>query len=249
MQKILLIGNWKMNPQSFEKAKELFLKIKKGAKNSKKVEIAIAPPSVFLFPLKNLAANQIFLASQNSFWEKWGAFTGEISPLMLKKLGVKYVILGHSERRIHLGENDQMIGKKVKAILDVGLKAILCVGERSKENPEKVVKEQIRNVISFAIAQKSKILPSNLIFAYEPVWAIGTGNFCPPQNAREMLFYIKKILSNLLGEDWEAKTRILYGGSVDSSNAKSYLKVGFNGLLVGGASLKPKEFLKIINSI
>jgi len=246
MKKVLLVGNWKMNPQSFEEAKELFLEIKKGIKDTKKVEVAIAPPFVFLYLLKNLAGSSVSLVSQDSFWEKKGAFTGEISPLMLKKLKVKYVILGHSERRIYLGENDQMIGKKINAVLEAGLKAILCVGEKSKEDPEKIVKEQIKNALSFV--EKKVLLPLNLILAYEPVWAIGTGNFCPPQNAREMLFYIKKILINFLGSDWE-KTKILYGGSVDSSNAQSYLKVGFNGLLIGGTSLKPKAFLEIINSI
>jgi triosephosphate isomerase len=246
MQKVLLVGNWKMNPQSFEEAKELFLEIKRGIKDTKKVEVAIAPPFVFLYLLKNLAGSSVSLASQDSFWEKKGAFTGEISPLMLKKLKVKYVILGHSERRIYLGENDQMIGKKINAVLEAGLKAILCVGEKSKEDPEKIVKEQIKNALSFV--EKKVLLPTNLILAYEPVWAIGTGNFCPPQNAREMLFYIKRILFSLLGERWKG-AKVLYGGSVDPSNAKSYLKVGFNGLLIGGTSLKPKAFLEIINSI
>ena len=201
--KPLIIANWKMNPQNLREAKLLFDKVKK-------TKAVICPPFIYLSDLK---AN----GAQDVFWQEKGAFTGEISPLMLKGLGVKYVIIGHSERRKYFKETNEMVNQKLKAALRAGLKPILCIDKISQ-------------------------IPKNikgLIIAYEPLFAIGTGKACSSERAKKMRLAIKKITG--------ANIPILYGGSVDSQNAKDYIKkAGFQGLLVGSASLKPKEFIDII---
>ncbi len=204
--KPLIVANWKMNPSSLKEAKLLFNRVKKA-------DGIICPPFVYLSSLKATGA-------QDVFWENRGAFTGEVSALMLKNLGVKYVIVGHSERRKHFKETDEMIAKKIKAVLKVSLKPILCIDK---------------------LSQIPKKIKGKLIVAYEPLFAIGTGKACSPLRAKKMRLSIKKIVGG--------KVPILYGGSVNSQNAKSYIKqAGFQGLLVGGASLKPQEFIDIVKN-
>ena len=215
--KILIVANWKMNPQTLKGAKLLF----DGVKNIKNTKIVICPPFVYLSALRAAGA-------QDVFWENSGAYTGEISSLMLKNMGVKYVIVGHSERRKYFKETDEMINKKVKAVLEQNLKPILCIENISQ------IKKDLKGI--------SKKQLANLILAYEPVFAIGTGRPCSIEKAKKINSSIKKILGR--------KIPILYGGSVNSQNAKEYIKVaGFQGLLIGGASLKPKEFIDIIKTI
>jgi len=224
--KPLIVANWKCNPSTFKEAELLFRKVKFGIKNIKNLEIVICPPFLY-FPylLKKSLKETISFGAQDCFWGE-GAFTGEISPQMLKNLGVKYVILGHSERRRYLKETDEIINKKIKMALKTGLRVILCIEKVSQ------VKEDLKGIKNFKL----------LNIAYEPVFAIGTGKPCPILKAKKMK---NKILKNL-----KKKIPILYGGSVDSKLAKDYLqKGGFQGLLVGGASLKPKEFLKIIKKL
>ncbi len=210
--KPLIIANWKANPETEKKAKELFKKI------PKKNNVIVCPPACYFHLGKNHN-----LGSQNCFLES-GAFTGEISPVMLKSLKIKYVILGHSERRQIFKETDELIKEKVKACLKENLKVILCIGEKKGENTLSVLKKQL-------IAFEKKVFA----IAYEPVWAIGTGNACSPLQAKKTLEFIKK-----------TKTNVLYGGSVNGSNFKEYLEIGFDGVLVGGASLKIEEFKKMI---
>lgn len=247
--KLLIVANWKMNPQSLTEATFLLDSILRGLKrerkNLKEKEIVICPPFLYLFLLKEkiekLKLPNLKIGAQNIFWEEKGAFTGEISPLMLKNFGCQYVIVGHSERREYLRESDEMINKKLKAALQEKLRPILCVGERAKERKAgktfKILENQLKTNLKSIFNLKSEI--SNLIIAYEPVWAIGTGNPCDPEKAKEVLVFLKK----------NFKFPILYGGSVNSENAKNYLKVGFNGLLIGGVSLKEKEFLSIVKSV
>lgn len=217
MKKSFIIANWKMNPRTLKEAKNLFNSVKKGIKSSKGIEVIVSPPFIYL-PLLGREKSKIKLASQNIFWEENGAFTGEISPLMLKNLGVEYAIVGHSERRA-LGETDAMINKKIRLALKLKLKPILCLA-------------------NFVQLKKSlKGISEKIILAYEPVFSIGTGKPCSVKKAKEIRKKIKYPL-------------VLYGGSVNSQNAESYLKEGgFQGLLIGGASLNAKEFVKIVNLI
>jgi triosephosphate isomerase len=243
--KIFLIGNWKMNPETLAKAKKLFDGIEKEFKKIpeifKKEEIVLCPPFLYLSEIKNLILKsqlKISLGAQNCFFEEKGAFTGEISPKMLKSLGVKYVILGHSERRRNLKESDEMINKKVLAVLKEKLIPILCVGETEKENKFGKTFFVLKNQLKEGLKNVPQI--KNIILAYEPVWAIGTKNPCDPEAAKKVLVFLRKFLKEI---------PILYGGSVNSKNAKDYIKAGFNGLLVGGASLNAKEFVKIAKEI
>jgi len=216
-----------------------------------KIEIVVCPPFTHLEKVKNSLSSKIKLGAQNCFWENRGAYTGEISPKMLKNLGVEYVIIGHSERRRYLDETDEMINKKILAALKAGLKVVLCVGEdlairrRGKKAVENFIEKQLEKDLrglSKVKSQKSKV-----IVAYEPVWAISTsksGHSDTPEDALEMIKYIKKILK---AKNLKLKAKIIYGGSVDSKNIADFLKYKeIDGALVGGASLKPKEVRKIM---
>jgi len=231
--KKIIIANWKMNPNSLEEAKDIFEGIKSGAKGIN-AEVVACPPFTYLAGLKGLT-----LGGQNIFYEEKGAYTGEISAQMLKNLGCKYVLIGHSERRKYFNETDEDVNKKLKSAVSVGLIPIFCVGETEEERnagkAEEVVERQIK--IGLAGIENWKLKIENLVLAYEPVWAIGTGNACSVDDAKKMLEFIKKIKD----------VSVVYGGSVNGENAKSYIKeAGYDGLLVGGASLRPEEFVKII---
>jgi len=244
MTKKLIVANWKCNPTSLKEAKQLFNSIKKRIKGIKKVEVVVCPPSPFILNLKPETLN-LKLGAQDCFWEKEGAFTGEISPLMLKNLGIKYVILGHSERRKYLRETDEMINKKIKKALEFNLKPILCIGER-KGQTFGILESQVKNGLKNISKKKIK----NIIIAYEPIWAIGTGKFCSFDRVLSAALFVRKIIYKEYSKVLAKNLNILYGGSVNKENAKSYIKEsGVNGLLVGGASLKPKEFLEILKSV
>jgi len=245
MEKLLIIANWKCNPTTLEEAKSLFDSVKSGIKNFERVEMVICPPFVYLATRDKQQATGIKLGGQDCFWEEKGAFTGEISPSMLKNLGCQYVIIGHSERR-KLGETDEMINKKIKAAIKAELKPILCIDETEKERKEgrtfKILKNQLERVLKGILDSKFYILNS-IVIAYEPIWAIDSGTPCPPSQAKEVLLFLQK--SPFLKE-----IPILYGGSVNSENAVSFIKkAGFQGLLVGSASLNPEEFIKIIENV
>jgi len=262
--KPLIVANWKMNPQTLAEAKQLFNSVKKRLKNIKNVEIVICPPFVYIptFQHSNpepepsvrygASIPTIKLGAQNCFWENSGPFTGEISPLMLKNFGCQYVILGHSERERCFGETDEMTNKKVKAALSAKLKPILCIGETKKVKKKKeifkILKKQLRAGLKGIENWKLEI--ENLIIAYEPVWAVGTGNPCQTKGAKISLFMIRKIISQLFNHPaLSKKIKIIYGGSVNSKIARDYIKAGFDGLLIGGASLNPQEFIKIVKEI
>jgi triosephosphate isomerase len=224
--KKLIIANWKCNPTNLAEAKRLFNKVKK-------TKAVICPPFVYLSSIQH-PASSIQFGGQDCHWEQFGAYTGEVSSKMLKDLGCKYVIIGHSERRKYFKESDEIINKKLKAGLKVGLIPILCIGEKRGENPERVINNQLKKDLKGIIKKDLK----KIIIAYEPVWAIGTGDFCPAHRAKKARDFIKKKLDN----------KVLYGGSVNGKVARNYIEVGFDGLLVGGASLNAKEFIKINKS-
>lgn len=224
--KPLIIANWKCNPVTLREARRLFDSVKNSIKNIKNVEVVICPPFVYLSSLK-FQVSGFRLGSQSCFWEEKGAFTGEVSPAMLKNLGCRYVIIGHSERRKYQKETDEMINKKIKAVLKNDLKPILCVENVSQ------VKRGLKEI--------SKDGLKNVVIAYEPVFAIGSGKPCSPQRAEK----IRKTIKSAINTD----ILILYGGSVNSQNVRDYIKkAGFQGLLVGGASLNPEEFIKIVKN-
>jgi triosephosphate isomerase len=247
--KPLVIANWKCNPINQKEAKKLFNSVKDGVKEIRNVEIVVCPPFVYLSVIKHKNSN-IKIGAQDSFWENSGAFTGGASPLMLKDLGCQYVILGHSERRIFFGDTDEIINKKIKAVISAGLGPIFCIGETEAEKKKgdtwKVLETQIAKGLS-GVSEKEM---ENIVIAYEPVWAIGTGNPCSTDETKKSVQFIREVISNLYPDATLNNLRILYGGSVNSQNVGDYFaKSGIEGFIIGGASLKPEEFIKIVKIV
>lgn len=250
--KKIIIANWKMNPQSAKEADRLFGAVAKGIRSFKNVDVVIAPPFIFLFKFHILNSKfSVLLGAQDCFWEERGAHTGEISPAMLKTLGISYVIVGHSERRTYLGETDEMVNKKIKAALKAGLIPILCIGERERNHLEDTLlflKEQLKKDFAGIKPGAAK----KVIVAYEPIWAIGTGKAEHPDDAQKIAVYIRRVLQELLNSKAASAIRIIYGGSVSVKNAASFVRSGVRGMegfLVGGASLKADKFVKIVRSV
>lgn len=246
--KKLIIFNWKMNPSRYVEAENLVKSVILLTKKSKKSEMVICPPFTWLTDLSHKYFKDISFGAQNIFWEEKGAYTGEISAVMLKNSKVKYVIIGHSERRRYLGETDEMINKKVLTALQAGLKVVLCVGEdiktrrRGKKTVMSFIKKQLEKDLKRT--KNYELKTKNLIVAYEPIWAIGTGKPCHPEDALEITRFIKKILNSKFQI---LNSRVSYGGSVNGKNIASFLKYKeIDGALVGGASLKTKQFKGII---
>lgn len=246
MRKKIIAGNWKMN-LDINESKQLIENIK-NSEFDKSKEVIIFPPYVSLqLAEKELKDTDIKLGAQNLCQYDDGAYTGEVSAKMLKALGVDSVLVGHSERRTIFSENDQVINTKVKQGLENGLRVVLCLGEsediREEAKHEEFVKEQILRGLD-----KIEAKVGQLIIAYEPIWAIGTGKTCDPKDAEKMCKFIREQIASLYGQEFAEKTRILYGGSVKPENAKELLeKENIDGALVGGASLDSKKFLDIIN--
>lgn len=250
MRRKVIAGNWKMNndlQQSVNLIEELKGKL---AGREVNCDVVICPPYTSLYEAKKMIDGSIIkLGAQNMFYEDSGAFTGEISASMLKSVGCEYVILGHSERRTIFGEKDDMINKKVKKAISQNLKPILCVGEtleeREKDVTEKVVKRQIEKGLNDVTPDE--VL--NVIIAYEPVWAIGTGKTATPQQAQEVHAFIRKLLTTMYSKDFVKLIPIQYGGSVKPDNAKELLsQKDIDGALVGGACLKADSFIGIIEA-
>jgi triosephosphate isomerase len=227
--KSVIIANWKMNPPTRDEAKRLFNEFKN-------LDAVLCPPFCYLDDKIKPRGAKFMLGAQNCHWEEKGPFTGEISPKMLKDLGAEYVIIGHSERRIHFKETDEMINKKLKAALKSGLIPILCIGEKQGEDAQSTVENQLK----YDLGEISEEGLGKIIIAYEPVWAISTfgGEICSSEKAKNILDFIKTKFDG----------RIIYGGSVDSKIINDYLNVGYEGALVGGASLKAEEFVKIVEN-
>lgn len=243
----LIIGNWKMNPRTMRAAKQLFVEVRNGVKAYKeKVAIVVAPPFLYLSEMERLAPNgRIALASQDLFYEQQGAYTGEVSGPMLRSVGVTYAVIGHSERRA-LGETDEDVARKVLAAQKDGLIPVLCIGEEKRNahgDHFNVVEKQLRT----ALARVPKTKASRLVIAYEPIWAIGTGETATSEDIEEMRLFIQKLLADHFDRKASNSVRILYGGSVNKKNAGDILvQSGVDGFLVGGASLRSAEFIEII---
>lgn len=244
----LIVANWKSNPATLAEAIWLAKQVERGLSKFTKNEVVIAPPYSFLVSLAEILSNAK-LGAQNAFWQDVGPYTGEISWRQLQDLGVKYVIIGHSERKIYLGETDEMINKKLKAVLKAGLKSILCVGEQERSTDNQIpveVEEQLKK----ALAGVRKNLVKKLVVAYEPIWAISTTPGAKPDtpdNAFRASIFIRKVLAGLYGRKAAREIKVIYGGSVNAKNIFAFLKEGkMEGALVGGASLDPEEFSKIV---
>lgn len=248
MRKIL-VGNWKMNPDSVKEARVIFNGVIKATKGLKNLDVVICPPFPFLSISQELKNKKIGLGAQDTFKEIKGSYTGEVSPKMLTSLGVKYVILGHSERRM-MGDTDKIINKKILATLKEKLTPILCVGETSRDSNGFYL-AFIKNQLIECLFSVPKSQIKNIIIAYEPIWAIGdkSKQEATQEEFVEIQIYIKKVISDIYGINTVNTLRIIYGGSVHESNAKKFIDGGADGLLVGRDSLVPKKFEGIIRVI
>jgi len=243
MRKPFIAANWKMNKTTRE-TREFILSLVPQVQELEDIEIVIAPPFTSLaVAAKFLKGSQVKLAAQDVFWETSGAYTGEISPLMLKDCECEYVIIGHSERRQYFSETDETINKKIGACQQEGLGVIMCIGETLEQREAgqtfKVLESQLINGLK-------GLSPTGLIIAYEPVWAIGTGKTATKQQAQQAHEFIREQLQKLFGTDAE-RIRIIYGGSVKPENiAELMAQPDVDGALVGGASLNVDSFVKIL---
>ena len=245
--KFLIIANWKANPSTQIEAKNILSGIKKGIKKNKKTELVVCPPFPYL-SIFNSRDKKIILGAQDVFWQE-GPFTGQVSTKMIKSFGCKYVILGHSEQRF-LGETDETINRKIIASVSVKLSPILSIGETKKERMDsrtkKVLTEQLRKGLK--TVSGAKLLNSKLVIAYEPVWAIGAKKPCSYDVALSANLLIRSILSRMYSQKIAQSMRILYGGSVNSKNIKGFItRSKMDGVIIGRASLKPKELIAILN--
>lgn len=246
MRKPIIVGNWKMNKRASE-AKEFVKAIEPLLHDQ--ADFGIAPAFTALAEAKDKAENLI-VAAQNVHWEPSGAYTGEVSIDMLKELGIEWVILGHSERRQYFNETDETINKKVLAVLDAGLKPIVCVGETLDEfegnQTEAVVRRQVAECFAGVAADKA----ADIVVAYEPVWAIGTGKSATTEIAQNTCALVRDELKKVLGEVAAETIRIQYGGSVKPDNIKDYMaQPDIDGALIGGASLKVDSYKEIIDAL
>ena len=251
MRRKVIAGNWKMN-NDLSESQNLISKLTAGLISEKiNCEVIICPPFTSLQEAKSLIRNTVIkLGAQNMCYEESGAFTGEISASMLKGVGCEYVILGHSERRTIFGEPDSLINKKIKKALQSNLKPIFCVGETLQERESGVTKDIIKRQVVEGLKDILINDINQIILAYEPVWAIGTGKTATPAQAQEVHEFIREIVSGLYNKDVSDNLIIQYGGSVKPENAVELMsQKDIDGALVGGACLKADSFIKIIKSV
>ena len=247
MRKKVIAGNWKMNMLPNE-AIEFINEFAPLVKDTKNEVVLCVPYTDLFYVLLNTQGTNIKVGAQNMHFEENGAYTGEVSAKMLKSIGVKYVIIGHSERRAYFAETDETVNKKVKTALENDLIPIICVGEtleqRENGKAEEIITTQTRLALNGLTSEKVE----KVIIAYEPIWAIGTGKTATSEDANESVKWIRKEISKIYGQNTAERVIIQYGGSVKSSNAKELFSTSdIDGGLVGGASLKAEEFAKIVN--
>ncbi len=249
MRKNIVAGNWKMN-NDLSETQELLSEMKLQLVKEPEAAVMVAPSFTNLYTaFETLKDTPVEVVAQNMHQSKSGAFTGEVSAAMLKSIGVNTVILGHSERRAYFHETNDMLAEKVNAALENDMKVIFCFGEELEDRKSgkhfKLVEKQLKDSL-YQISDKDW---ENIILAYEPVWAIGTGETASPEQAQEMHAFIRKNIADEFGDEIAENVSILYGGSVKPGNAKEiFAKKDVDGGLIGGASLKAVDFLKIVNS-
>ena len=249
MRKKVIAGNWKMNmlpDQTIKYIEELTPLVK----NSDAEVILCVPYTDLFYALLTAQNTNIKIGAQNMHWKEKGAYTGEISGQMLKSIGVEYVIIGHSERRQYFAETDETVNLKVKSALENNLKPIICVGETLEQREHGETEKIIESQIKLALKDLTKEQIRAIIIAYEPVWAIGTGKTATPEEANNVIKYIRKQIKELYNEEIAENIIIQYGGSVKASNAEELFNMSdIDGALVGGASLNFKEFSEIVNKV
>lgn len=246
MRTPIIAGNWKMN-KTIEEAIQLVKEIKNDLRDN--VETVVCVPFTALSEVKKeISGTKLKLGAQNMHWEESGAFTGEISPLMLKEIGVDYVIIGHSERRQYFGETDEIVNMKIKAALKHGIIPIVCVGETLEQREANIEKEVVKAQVLEAFKDINSEEMVKMVIAYEPIWAIGTGKTATKEEANDIIAFIRSIVMDKYGQEVSDRVRIQYGGSVKPSNITEIMNQSdIDGALVGGASLKPDEFIKLIS--
>jgi triosephosphate isomerase len=247
MRRLIIAGNWKMHT-TVDESIALVREIQGLVRYRGAVDVVVCPPFPSLASVSRiLEGTGIELGAQNMHWEPKGAYTGEVSAKMLLTVGCQYVILGHSERRLYFGERDEEVKKKVAAALGAGLIPILCIGERLEERESGQTEEVIERQLTKAVEGLFREEMINIVIAYEPVWAIGTGKSATPEMANDVHTYVRSLLKDLYDEDVASSVRIQYGGSVSEGNAAALLmQPDIDGALIGGASLKAESFSDIV---
>jgi triosephosphate isomerase len=245
----IIAGNWKMH-KTADEARE-FARIVRSILPQEKVDTVICAPFTALHALvEELGEYPVAIGAQNMHWEESGAFTGEISPGMLTSLGVKYVIIGHSERREYFAETDETVNKKTKSAFAHGLTPIVCVGENLEQREAGKTKELVREQVLRAVEGLSSEQAKQLVIAYEPIWAIGTGKSSSTEDAQDVIAFIRGTVEDAFDSQVASQVRIQYGGSVKPENIASYMEQpDIDGALVGGASLTPESFLQLVEGI
>jgi triosephosphate isomerase len=249
MRKPVMAGNWKMN-MTRDEALGFMLNAVENVPSSNLIDTIICAPAIILRDLVKRQGDNLEIGAENMHYEASGAFTGEISPIMLKTTGVKYVILGHSERRKFFGETDELVNLKIKAALANELCPIVCCGETLEEKEANKTEEVLTSQITKMFDGVADFAPEDVIVAYEPIWAIGTGKSATPEVANEGCKIVRDTLAKLLGKKVADKVRVLYGGSVKAATAKElYAKEDIDGFLVGKASLDAASFVELCNKV
>ncbi len=247
MRRPIIAGNWKMN-KTPEEAAQMINELIPLVKDAE-AEVVICAPFVCLQAVKEAAkGTNIKVGAQNMHFEDSGAFTGEVSPVMLKAMDIEYVIIGHSERREYFAETDETVNKKVLAALNHGLIPIICVGETLEQREEGVTRSLVENQTRIALKGLTADQVKGLVIAYEPIWAIGTGKTASAEDANEVIGYIRNTVAEEFGKDAADQVRIQYGGSMKPANAAELMAMPeIDGGLIGGASLKAEDFSKVVN--
>jgi triosephosphate isomerase len=250
MSRPLVVGNWKMNGSQADCAKLARAIVRQLKAKPVAAQVVLAPPFTALFPVgKALRNSALQLAAQNCHWQLSGAFTGEISPSMVRELGCRFVILGHSERRHILRETDEMVRQKITPVIAQGMRPIVCVGETLAEREREETFQVVGRQLEVALKGLDKDAIQNVEIAYEPVWAIGTGHNATPEQIRQVHANIRQFFAGSFGTSLSRAMRILYGGSVKPENAAMIAETDeVNGFLVGGASLRADSFVAIARS-
>lgn len=246
-RKPVIAGNWKMN-KTIAEAEELVKELIASVGDVEDVEVVVCPPFTALQGVSALLKGTgIGLGAQNMYFEKAGAYTGEVSPEMLKDVGCEYVIIGHSERRQYFGETDEYVNKKVRTALSYGLIPIVCVGETLEQREQGITADLVSKQVRIALDGVDHALVPQVIIAYEPIWAIGTGRSATADDAESVISLIRGVVAEMFGKESADKMRIQYGGSVKPSNITELMKQpNIDGALVGGASLDADSFSKIV---